>query len=69
LKKRRGTLGDTWQLDEVFLKLNGKTHSLGLAGDQEGNVLDILVQSRRELRTQPNASSASCSKDSPLSHT
>jgi putative transposase len=26
LKKRRGKLGDKWHLDEVFLKINGKTH-------------------------------------------
>jgi putative transposase len=47
LKKRRGKLGDTWHLDEVFLKINGKTHYLWRAVDQDGNVLDILVQSRR----------------------
>jgi putative transposase len=33
-------------LDEVFLKINGKTHSLWRAVDHYGNVLDILVQSR-----------------------
>jgi hypothetical protein len=32
---------------EVFLKINGKTHYLWRAVDQHGNVLDILVQSRR----------------------
>ena len=39
-------MGDKWHLDEVFLKINGKTHYLWRAVDQEGNVLDILVQSR-----------------------
>src|SRR6185369_8322679 len=47
LKKRRGKLGDKWHLDEVFLKINGKQHYLWRAVDQHGNVLDILVQSRR----------------------
>ncbi len=34
-------------MDEVFLKINGKRHYLWRAVDQAGNVLDILVQSRR----------------------
>jgi putative transposase len=34
-------------LDEVFLKINGKTSYLWRAVDQHGNVLDILVQRRR----------------------
>ena len=39
--------GDKWHLDEVFLKINGKTSYLWRAVDQDGNLLDILVQSRR----------------------
>ncbi len=47
LRQRRAQPGDKWHLDEVFLKINGKTHYLWRAVDQNGNVLDILVQSRR----------------------
>ncbi len=47
LRRRRPQPGDTWHLDEVFLKINGKTSYLWRAVDQDGNVLDILVQSRR----------------------
>jgi putative transposase len=47
LRRRRAQTGDKWHLDEVFLKINGKLHYLWRAVDQEGNVLDILVQSRR----------------------
>lgn len=47
LRRRRAQPGDKWHLDEVFLKINGKTHYLWRAVDQHGNVLDILVQSRR----------------------
>src|SRR4029453_9820376 len=39
--------GDKWLLDEVYLKINGRTHYLWRATDQEGVVLDILVKSRR----------------------
>src|SRR6266498_334504 len=47
LRRRRAQTGDKWHLDEVFLTINGKHHSLWRAVDQQGNVLDILVQSRR----------------------
>jgi putative transposase len=47
LRRRRAKTGDTWHLDEVFLKINGTTHYLWRAVDQDGNVLDILVQRRR----------------------
>jgi len=47
LRHRRARPGDKWHLDEVFLRINGKRHYLWRAVDQEGNVLDILVQSRR----------------------
>lgn len=47
LKRSRPRPGDKWHLDEVYLTINGKLHYLWRAVDQEGNVLDILVQSRR----------------------
>ncbi|GHO68386.1 IS6 family transposase [Ktedonobacter sp. SOSP1-52] len=47
VKRSRPRTGDKWHLDEVFLKINGKTHYLWRAIDQYGNILDILVQSRR----------------------
>ena len=47
LKHRRAHPGDKWHLDEVFVTINGKRHSLWRAVDQDDNVLDILVQSRR----------------------
>ncbi len=47
LKKRQGTLGDTWYLDEVFVKIRGKLHYLWRAVDQDGDTIDILVQKRR----------------------
>ena len=50
LRRRRPKPGDTWHLDEVFLKINGKLHYLWRAVDQHGVVLDILVQSRRNAK-------------------
>ena len=46
LKKRQGRLGDTWYLDEVFIKIRGELHYLWRAIDQEGDTIDILVQKR-----------------------
>ena len=46
LRRRRPRPGDTWHLDEVFIKIWGKTHYLWRAVDQDGAVLDILVTSR-----------------------
>jgi putative transposase len=61
LRRRRPRPGDKWHLDEVFVKINGVTHYLWRAVDQHGNVLDVLVQSRRNAK-QPSGSSANCSR-------
>ena len=50
LKRQQGRLGDTWFLDEVFVKINGERQYLWRAVDQDGDVIDILVQSRRNRR-------------------
>jgi putative transposase len=50
LRRRRPRPGDKWHLDEVFLTINGKRHDLWRAVDQDDNVLDILVQSRRNKK-------------------
>jgi putative transposase len=47
LRQRRPMPGDTWHLDEVFLRISGVRHYLWRAVDQHGVVLDILVQGRR----------------------
>ena len=48
LRRRRARTGDKWHLDEMFLKINGITHYLWRAVDQNGVVLDILVQPKRD---------------------
>ena len=50
LKRAQGRLGDTWYLDEVFIRINGQQQYLWRAVDQDGDVIDILVQPRRDLR-------------------
>jgi len=50
LRRKSFRPGDQWHLDEVFLKINGRIHYLWRAVDQDGDVLDILVQSKRDKR-------------------
>src|SRR5258705_5823824 len=50
LRRRSLRPGDQWHLDEVFLKINGRLHYLWRAVDQDGGVLDILVQTSRDKK-------------------
>src|SRR3954453_13968981 len=50
IRRRLPCPGDRWHLDEVCLMIAGQTHWLWRAVDQHGVVLDVLVQSRREMR-------------------
>ena len=48
LRSRSSRPGDRWHLDEVYLSINGRLQYLWRAVDQDGEVLDILVQPRRK---------------------
>jgi putative transposase len=48
LRRRRPRPGDKWYMDEVFIRIQGVQHYLWRAVDQDGVVLDILVQPRRD---------------------
>ena len=50
LRRRRPRPGDKWHLDEVFVRINGRLRYLWRAVDQNGTVLDILIQSRRNAK-------------------
>jgi putative transposase len=50
LRKRRPRPHTTWHLDEVYLKIDGRLVYLWRAVDAEGEVLDVLVQTRRNKR-------------------
>jgi len=50
LRRRRPRPGDTWHRDAVFVAINGAQHDRWRAVDQDGTVLDILVQARRDER-------------------
>jgi putative transposase len=48
LRRRATARGDKWHLDEVVIMMRGKKHWLWRAVDQDGFVLDVLVQSKRD---------------------
>lgn len=50
LKRKQGQLGDSWYLDEMFVKIRGQQFYLWRAVDQERDTIDILVQPRRDCR-------------------
>jgi transposase-like protein len=50
LRRRRPKPHPTWHLDEVYLKIDGRMAYLWRAVDAEGEVLDVLVQSKRNKR-------------------
>src|SRR5271165_6065626 len=47
LRRRRPRPHSIWHLDEVYLKIDGRMVYLWRAVDAEGEVLDVLVQSKR----------------------
>ncbi len=48
LKRKHQGYGDTFYIDEVFVKINGKQHYLWRAVDQDGEVVDVYLQSKRD---------------------
>jgi len=50
LRRRRPRPGDLWHLDEMVVRIAGKRMYLWRAVDHEGEVLDVLVQRRRDGR-------------------
>ena len=50
MRRRRPRPDSRWHLDEMFVSIQGKTMYLWRAVDSEGEVLDILVQARRNTK-------------------
>jgi hypothetical protein len=50
MRHRRPRPGDKWYMDEVFIRIQGIQHYLWRAVDQDGIVLDILVQPQRDAK-------------------
>ena len=48
LKRKHRGYGDTFYIDEVFVKMNGKQHDLWRAVDQDGEVVDVFLQAKRD---------------------
>jgi putative transposase len=50
LRRKRPSPSDVWHLDEVVVNIAGKKHWLWRAVDQDGYVLDEIVQDRRNTK-------------------
>ncbi len=50
LRRRHQGYGDTFFIDEVFVKIQGKQRYLWRAVDQDGEVVDVFLQARRDGR-------------------
>ncbi len=50
LRRNHQGFGDTFFIDEVFVKIQGKQHYLWRAVDQDGEVVDVFLQKRRDTR-------------------
>jgi putative transposase len=50
IRQRSPARGDKWHLDEVVISIAGEPYWLWRAVDQNGFVLDVLVQRRRDSR-------------------
>ena len=50
LRRRRPKPHSTWHLHEVFIRIDGRLVYLWRAVDAEGEVLDVVVQSKRDKR-------------------
>jgi putative transposase len=48
LKRKHQGYGDTFFIDEVFVKIGGKQHYIWRAVDQDGAVVDVFLQVRRD---------------------
>jgi putative transposase len=48
LKRKHRGYGDTFYIDEVFVKINGRQHYLWRAVDQDGEVVDVYLQAKRD---------------------
>ena len=68
LRRRAGPVGDTWHLDELFVTIRGQRQYIWRAVDQDGEVIDILLQPRG-VATPPRGSFASYSSGAAVSRT
>ena len=48
MKRKHRGYGDVFYIDEVFVKINGKQHYLCRAVDQDGEVVDVYLQAKRD---------------------
>ena len=68
LRRKQPTQADHWFLDEVFVNIQGQRQYLWRAIDQDGDIIDVVLQRRRNGRPRSD-SFASCSRDNDVLRT
>lgn len=48
MRRKHQGYGDTFFIDEVFVKIGGKQHYLWRAVDEDGEIIDVFLQKRRD---------------------
>jgi putative transposase len=48
IRQKQWGFGDTFFIDEVYVKIDGEQHYLWRAVDQDGEIIDVFLQSRRD---------------------
>ena len=61
LKRKHRGFGDTFYIDEVFVKISGKQRYLWRAVDQDGDVVDVFLQAVETVRLPSASSNGYCS--------
>ena len=56
----RHTVGDRWYVDETYVKVAGRWRYVYRAIDQYGQIIDVLVSARRDLRAARRSSVRRC---------
>jgi putative transposase len=65
LRRTHQGYGDTFYIDEVFVKILGQRHYLRRAGDQDGEVVDVFLQKRRDGKVAKRFFKRYCVKIKP----
>ena len=55
-RRRRGRVGKSWYVDETYLRVGGRWCYLYRAIDRDGNLVDVLLSERRDLKARGRTS-------------
>ncbi|NQY73832.1 MAG: DDE-type integrase/transposase/recombinase [Candidatus Margulisbacteria bacterium] len=48
-KKRKKKCGESWYIDETYIKIKGRNRYIYRAIDRDGNLVDCMVSAKRNM--------------------